>query len=215
MKLKFEYNKDKDIWCLLNYGKKSVNSGLTTKTYDKLTAIYGESPSNEDTSNFIEKYISENNIDVQEFINEYEKDWSTIEDKFKKIAEEIFGVVLQKDITVYLTINNRCPYDLAHNNFFVSMSNQSSTRMMTVMHELWHFYTWYAFGITEEEKMGKQRYNDIKEALTVLLNIECKDLLPEGVEDKGYPQHAQLREKIAELWLEHKDLKKVVEILGC
>lgn len=213
MKLKFEYNKDKDIWCLLNYGKKSVNSGLATKVYNKLTAIYGESPSNEDISNFIEKHISENNIDIEQFINEYEKDWSTIEDKFKKIAEEIFGVTLSKDVTVYLTTNNRCPYDLINNNFFVSMSNQSSIRKTTVMHELWHFYTWYSFGITEEEKMGKQRYNDIKEALTILLNIECKDLLPEGVEDKGYSQHAQLREKIAELWLEHKDLKKILEIV--
>ena len=213
MKLNFKYDKEKDIWCLLNFGKKSTNSGLTTKVYDKLTTMHGENPSLENTSNFIEKYIAENHINIQKSITEYEKDWSDIEDRFNKIAEEVFGVSLQKDVTVYLTINNRCPYDLDNNSFFVSVSNQSSTRKTTTMHELWHFYTWHAFGVTEEEKIGKQRYNDIKEALTVLLNIECKDLLPEGVEDKGYPQHAELREEIRDLWLKYRDLKQIIDHL--
>ncbi len=213
MKLNFTYDKEKDIWCLLTYGKKSVNSGLTTKAYDELIEKYGGNPSQEEASIFIDEYISTKNISTEKLIVGYEKDWNLIKDTYQKRAEEIFGVFLHEDVTVYLTINNRCPYDLANNGFFISMSRPASTGKLTAMHELWHFYTWYAFGVTEEEKIGKQRYNDIKEALTVLLNIECKDLLPEGVQDNGYPQHGELREKITQLWLEHKDLKKVINIL--
>ena len=77
------------------------------------------------------------------------------------------------------------------------------------MHELWHFYTWQRFGSDYETRLGKQKYNDIKEALTVLLNIECADLFPEGMTDNGYPQHKELREKIVGIWKDTKDIEKV------
>jgi hypothetical protein len=32
------------------------------------------------------------------------------------------------------------------------------------MHELWHFYTWYGLGAGEEARLGKERYNTLKEA---------------------------------------------------
>ena len=83
----------------------------------------------------------------------------------------------------------------------------------TVMHELWHFYTWYALGVDQEERLGKQKYNDLKEALTVLINIECKDLLKKGVEDKGYPQHQGIRQKILKYWETDRNLKNLWEYL--
>lgn len=76
------------------------------------------------------------------------------------------------------------------------------------MHELWHFYTWQVFG-KDEERIGKEKYNEIKEALTILLNVECKDLLEEGKEDKGYRQHQELRATILQFWNEKKDIRKL------
>jgi hypothetical protein len=74
------------------------------------------------------------------------------------------------------------------------------------MHELWHFYTWHKFGESEQKRIGIKKYNDIKEALTVLLNTECKDLFPEGVEDAGYPQHQEMRSEIIKLWEQNPDI---------
>ena len=78
------------------------------------------------------------------------------------------------------------------------------------MHELLHFYTWYAF---HDELMGhgvdEKRYNDIKESLTELLNLEFPDLMA-GILDKGYPQHAKTRQKVRELWIATKDLHRTV-----
>lgn len=204
MKLIFTYDKDMDIWCLLNKGKSSNNSSQPTAVYKQLVQFAGENPNRDLTSKFIDKYLKENNIDIQHHIEKYQKEFDSISEKFHEIAQKVFGVSLINDITVYLTINNRCPYNINKNLFFVSVSNTSALR--TIMHELWHFYTWYKYGAEEQEKIGDEQYNNFKEALTVLLNVECKDLLPNGVEDTGYPQHQDLRNKIIELWKQNSDI---------
>lgn len=208
MKVIFEYNQDKDIWCLLNKGKSSINSPYPTKIYEELVKYFGENPIKSNAITFIEKYFSNNNINKNEIIYKYQRDWDIISDEYQKIAEKIFGISLSANINAYLTINNRCPYNIKDNYFFVSIPDELHLRKI-VMHELLHFYTWYKFGVIWEDKIGKEEYNEIKESLTILLNVECKDLLPEGIIDKGYPQHKELRKKIISLWKETKDIDKV------
>lgn len=189
----------------MNKGKSSNNSSLPTKVYELLTATCGEDPTEEQTSKFIDEYLAERNINTAECINNYKKDWEEVQQEYQKRAEAIFEVELPQNVTAYLTVNNRCPYSIENNYFFVSMTGHSPVRK-TVMHELWHFYTWYGLGEDQEEKLGKQKYNDLKEALTVLLNIECQDLLPEGESDNGYPQHAELRQKMLAYWDKDKNI---------
>ncbi|HMP67454.1 MAG TPA: hypothetical protein PKA60_01770 [Candidatus Paceibacterota bacterium] len=209
MKVTFEYNKEKDIWCILNRGKSSSNnnSPFATKVYEKLIQEYGDSPTEEVVARFVQKYLLEEGINLEKSVAKYQNDWDTIADKYHKIAQQVFEATLTHNITGYLTINNRCPYNIQDNYFFVTVPTLSSQR--TTMHELWHFYTWQKFGAEEQNKLGKEKYNDLKESLTVLLNAECRHLLPNGVEDKGYPQHQVLRNKILELWEKNQDIKYV------
>jgi len=211
MTISFEYNREKDSWCLLTYGKSSFNSPTPTKSYEKLIEVCVDNPNKEATSAFIDTYLADTGIDVQERVSTYQKEWDTIATEYQKRAETIFKCTLSRDITAYMTINNRCPYSVQDNFFFVSLSG--TTIRKTAIHELWHFFTWERFGSEWEEKLGKQTYNDIKESLTVLLNVECADLLPEGVLDTGYPQHKELREKILRLWSETKDIDTLWETL--
>jgi hypothetical protein len=213
MKITFRYDKEKDIWCILNKGKSSMNSQNPTKQYEQLVELRGENPSNEAVVSFIDTYLSEKVFDIEKYIESYQNDWNSVAEEYTKRAEEIFGKSLPMDVVAYLTINSRCPYSLEENYFFVTVPTHPYITRKTVMHELWHFYTWYAFGVDYEEKLGKQKYNDLKEALTVLLNVECKDLLPEDVTDKGYPQHAELREKILKIWNTEKDIRRVWEVV--
>ena len=204
MKVNFTYNREKDVWCLLNKGKSSNNSQNPTKQYEKLVEKYGENPTYANAVSFLDEYISENRIDIPKRIEDFGAEWQSVAQTFQARAESIFGVSLTKDIYAYLTINSRCPYNIQDNFFYVSI--QSRQTMKTVMHELWHFYTWYGLGEDQEEKIGKQKYNDLKESLTVLLNIECKDLLPEGVFDMGYPQHSEIRERLVEYWQKDRNI---------
>jgi hypothetical protein len=203
----FTYDRDKDVWCLLNKGKSSNNSPTATKTYQDLVSRYGEDPTAEQASIFIDEYIKHKGIDMLDLCKKFKQEWALVEKEYHKRAERVFGVALKNDITVYITVNNRCPYNIQGNYFFVSAFNTFARRM--IMHELWHFYTWQRLGADVEERLGKQGYNDIKESLTVLLNSECADLLPEGVNDAGYPQHHDLRDKVFEVWNETKNIKDV------
>ncbi len=209
MKINFIYNKEKDIWCILNKGKGSNNSNHPTKQYSELVLRFGENPTIENTSIFIDQYITKNQIDIQNRIESYKKQWELISDEFCKRAELIFGIVIPESITAYITINSRCPYSIQDNFFFVSTDSDQILKI--IMHELWHFYTWYGVGIDQEKELEKKKYNDLKESLTVLLNIECKDLLPEGAIDYGYPQHQELRNKIIEWWKENQDIDIIWE----
>jgi len=207
MKINFVYDKGKDVWCLLNKGKSSNNSQSPTKQYAQLVAQCGENPTSEDAAVFIDEYISENKIDIPKRTKDFQGEWESISSEFQKRAETIFGASLSNNITAYITINSRCPYNIKEDFFYVSLS--SSQVRKTAMHELWHFYTWYGLGSDQEEQLGKERYNNLKEALTVLLNVECADLLPEGEVDTGYPQHQELREKITKYWEKDKNIKNL------
>ncbi len=207
MKVTFKYNKEKDIWCLLNKGKGSNNSSSPTKVYEQLISEYGDTPTQEEARSFIEKYALEKGIDFQRCTEKYQKDWEAIADEYHKRAEAVFGTKLLNDMSVYLTVNNYCPYSIKGNMFFVSVS--STTQKETAMHELWHFYTWYGLGTDQEEKLGKIKYNDLKESLTVLLNVECKDLMVEGKTDDGYPRHAEIRRQILNFWEKERDIHKL------
>lgn len=212
MKVTYTYDKSKDIWCLLNKGKSSNNSQNPTKQYEQLVANYGENPTEEQTGAFIDEYIAENNIDISRRIEDFQRDWESISTEFQRKAESIFSAALPDDVTAYLTVNSRCPYDIRNKYFYVSLTAPQPSR--TAMHELWHFYTLYGLGTDQEEKIGKQKYNDLKESLTVLLNVECKNLLPEGVVDMGYTQHQDLRKKILEYWEKDKNIKNLWNYLS-
>ncbi|MEX1014930.1 MAG: hypothetical protein WDZ80_07280 [Candidatus Paceibacterota bacterium] len=207
MKVSFSYNKEKDIWCLLNKGKSSNNSPHPTKQYETLSIKYGANPSEENVGTFIDRYIAENEIDISQSIKDFQNEWEIVSSEFQKRAEKIFNTTIPNDIVAYLTINSRCPYNIKENFFYVSLS---STKVRgTIMHELWHFYTWYGLGSDQEEKLGKQKYNDLKEALTVLLNVECKDLFTEDAIDTGYSKHQEIRVKILEYWKKDRNIKNL------
>lgn len=213
MKISYQYDKEKDIWCLLNKGRSSMNSQNSTKQYEQLVEFHGENPSKEKTSSFVDTYILDNKIDIKKYIDQYQKDWEIVAEEYKTKAEEIFGVSLPEDVTAYLTINSRCPYNVAGNYFFVTVPTSLHVARRITMHELWHFYTWYRFSADQVEKIGAERYNDLKEALTVLLNIECKDILPPDMVDKGYPQHTNLRKKILDYWARDRNIINLWEHL--
>jgi hypothetical protein len=210
MKVDFTYDFEKDKWCLLNYGKSSMNSKSATKTYSKLIEVFGDGYADSNVDIFIDTFKKENNVDVEKQASLFQEQWNSIENEYHKRAQKIFGVSLQGNVIAYLTINNRCPYSIPQNYFFVSVTSQSANK--TAMHELWHFYTWYKFGVKEESQLGKEKYNKIKEALTVLLNVIYPDLLG-SIQDIGYPQHQELREQILEYWNQHEDIQIVWEKL--
>lgn len=209
MKVHFAYNREKDIENFIK-GTKSVNSKAPSKFTELFIKEQGEDFEPAKIDAFIQKYVSDKGINLDEAVLALGLKWQMIEDTFVKKAESIFNMKYPHDsITGYLTTNGRCTYSVVNNYFFVYVYAENTNAI--VMHELLHFYTWHKYhDVLIAKGLSEQNFNDIKEALTELLNIEFKSELGD-YEDKGYVQHRVLRQEIKRLWLEHKNLDTVIE----
>lgn len=209
MELKFTYDEDEDAWCILNFGKSSENSYYTTSIYKKLIEKHGSDATEEEVAEFIKEYVKNNKYSSKECIENYTNLFGSIKNRYQEIAERVFGVKIDYEITAYLTLNQRYPYGIEEKCFFVPFPEDPKDVSNSVaVHELWHFYTWHKFGSEKKNKVDSRKYNDIKESLTVLLNIECKELM-DGKEDVGYSRHQKMRKEILRLWNEKKDIDYV------
>ncbi len=143
-------------------------------------------------------------------LKEIEKSWRDIENEFFNILKNLMNKPICSDnFACYITTIGRCPYNIKEKWFMLNIFWDNQRALTTIAHELLHmqFYHYY-----EEELMGRismEKFQDIKEALTVLLNIEFKDILK--YEDKGYPSHEHLREFIVKQWETNKDFEVLIE----
>lgn len=207
-KVIFKYDFDKDVGNFIA-GTRAKNSSKPTKLQQSYIDIYGTEYDEIKVREYLKSYIPEIGFEASKSVELLEQDWRKIEAQFIAKVEQMFEISYPApEITAYVTTNQRCTYNIEQNYFFVHFASTFPNR--TIMHEIFHFYTWHAFhddlikaGITESQ------YNDVKESLTELLNIEFVDLM-EGTNDSGYPQHTEMRKKVKELWKETKDLRKVV-----
>lgn len=212
MKLHFAYDIEKDIDNFIR-GTNAVNSKKPTKFQILFSEKYGENFEPEKVKAFIEEQDEISSFDASKEIIAIEERWKIAERIFIERVETIFGISYPAPIiTVYLTHNERCTYNIEQNYFFVRIGSEFSTN--TLMHELLHFYTWHAFGEELlEEGLSKLAYNDIKESLTELLNLEFFDLMS-GKQDVGYPQHQEMRAKIREMWEARKNIAEIIKSLA-
>ena len=142
---------------------------------------------------------------------QFSEAWGLVEGKyFKRLENVMKKPIYTNNFTAYLTTCKRCPYDEKENSFMTNMWESSISAILTSAHEISHlqFHKYY-WNQCEKELGSWKKTNDLKEALTVLLNKKFKDLIL--AEDKGYPAHHKLREHIAKLWDKTKDFDKVLE----
>ncbi|MBN1325579.1 hypothetical protein JW977_01175 [Candidatus Falkowbacteria bacterium] len=207
MKVEFAYDINREFKNFKN-SFKSVNHPNQSPRQKEFFSFFPEL-NEENSKKFVEGYLKRNKIDMSANVKIIEKNWRPVERKFFDRAEKIFRKKLPNEkIMVWLTIHDRCSYSFERNEFFIHLHFPAVNK--TIMHELWHFYFYHTVGKKISDDFGPKIFNDIKEALTVLLNIEFSDILM-GVEDKGYPQHTELRKQIVQLYKESNDIYKTIE----
>lgn len=140
--------------------------------------------------------------------------WNIVESDFIKKMEKIHGNLFSWDVIYGIlstTPDGRYGYDLNKNTpWFACQYYSPLYSINTAMHEIMHFFFHEYF-----EKDCRAKFSlthsevwAVKEALTIILNIECKNLILKT--DTGKPGHGELREKIKIDWLECKNFKKVL-----
>jgi len=217
-KVNFIFDKEKDlynIWetCNSNSDWHDFKKGLNP---DDLRVAKGKNfeECKDELRKAYEKLHESKLIEI--FINSLKKGWGAINDEFFRRLEIIMKKPICSETFIsYITTVGRCPYNPEENSFMVSLFYSIPQALVTIGHEIMHlcFHRFYWEDI--EDKIGKEKTADLKEALTVLLNLEFKDLL--FGKDRGYDCHQKLREFIEKEWKEKKDfgvlMEKCVEYL--
>lgn len=161
----------------------------------------------EECKNNLSNYTNKmyNSPFIKMTLESWEKAWGLIEKEFFKRMDKLMKNKFTEDISAYLTTLRTCSYDPDEIYFMISFFSSIPKALSTCGHEIMHLYFHKFYWDKIEKQIGKEKTADLKEALTVLLNLEFKDLW--FIEDQGYNSHRTLREFISEEWKKEKDLE--------
>jgi len=188
----FEYSKKIDDW------SQDMIKGLTEIWGNKI------SKAPDDVAPFTIKYLVT-------YLDGYMKEYGQkIIDRFDVLMGKLLG---QNNVSYYV---NTTPVSL-HNSseFFVSIGECHSfiSYPTVVIHEICHIYFYYfirsqnflSFNKVSDisELLTESQENELKEIITVILNLEFSDLINQ--DDQGYPDHQVIRRELQALWLEKPD----------
>jgi len=206
----FLFSKEKDAWNIWSKVNNTTNRfGKPIISPKIINAI--KEKSFEESIPEIEKINQTiyNSGLIENFIDALKKSWNKVEKEFFIRLEKITGKKFNGDANCFITTIGICPYNPEERWFMDSLLYNLPKAVVSIGHELLHihFHDYYFKDI--EKQIGKDKTHDLREALTVLLNLEFKDILI-GF-DEGYEQHKELRNFIAQEWNQEKNFDKLLE----
>ncbi len=139
------------------------------------------------------------------------KVWIEIEPEFIRRLEKIHKHPFPfRSVRGVLSSAQGFGYKVDKGWFATSMFKNKFGATDTAMHELMHFmFHKYYQNSPAEKGLPQNKFWDVKESFTVLLNLEFEDLRFNM--DYGYPQHKKLREAITKSWKKHHDFDKALD----
>jgi len=212
-KVEFKFDKEKDLWNnwdTSNYVSRWERSSKIPKIDDMC-----KNKEFEECRDELEKFYKNfHDSFYPEFCSEcFQKAWNKINDEYFKRLEKITGKKFPFDqITAYLTTQTRCPYNPEKNPWFMVSIFQPLPKVMEVAgHELMHIHFHNTHWEKVEKEIGQEKTSDLKEALTVLLNIEFKDLWFMRDGGKNNESQQKLRNFIKKTWKEKQDFDYLID----
>lgn len=209
MKIHFKYNLEME-WDNFQRGLHSKNHpGILPSLAKEMADSHLDYNNKKVFSDFIQKKTKLLKLNPNDEISKIQNNWIKIEPESVKRMDELFEHSLNHNITVYLTINSRCGYNIDQHYFFVNIFSKSTNRI--ILHELLHFYTYQStLPMFKKQGLGRNQFNDFKEALTFLLNTNFSDLLA-NFQDNGYEKQKDLRIYLEQNWPKFNNIPHLSE----
>ncbi len=212
MKIEIVYDRERDIVNILQTTQ-SKNSSKLTSIQSLYVEQYSDQFTKRELQQFLNRYFADNAVDINEEVARIQDGWDKIKVQSIKKLNKLFDLNLNEELTAFVTTDSRCTYNTDHGYFFVSFTSTSNSPNLIILHELLHFYTKEKYyDRLKEQGVSDKAYNDIKESLSVLLNIEFQDVL-KGEQDKGYSQHQEMRRFIKEKHAINPDIDVLIKQL--
>ena len=213
MQIQITYDQERDIENIIK-ATSSKNSSKPTSFQKEYIELHGNSFEHERVRSFLNLYHNKHGVSLDHELSRIRREWSEIKKEAIDRLTRIFNIMLEDQLIAYLTTDSRCTYNTRDGYFFVSFTSTSNPPNLIILHELLHFYTWEKYHDNLINRgVSEKKYNDLKESLTVLLNIEFADLLS-GHLDIGYLQHQEMRKQITDLHQQGNDLDAVLSIMS-
>jgi hypothetical protein len=157
----------------------------------------------------VNQFYKHHEKEIEDKLEEIEEAWRKAEKEyFHRLRKITQHKIYAKEFKAYTTCVGRCPYYLKEDAFMISINGSVQRILVTIMHEIMHLQFHHYFEEKLKKELTNEQFQDLKEALTVLLNHDFRDLL--GEEDRGYPKHKELREFIEEQWAKKKDFNSLL-----
>jgi len=213
-RVKFVINKKLDIANHIigvnSYAKKlhSLNVGKNEK-YERLLKLSLLEKKKTIAKEIDWFYFPKNKEKRERTLKKIQIHWDKIEkDYFSKLEEIHERPFSYKKVRGILSTANRFGYDTGKDCWFATDFKNGPFRASYVaMHELMHFmFHKHFWKFCEKNGLSWKQIWDIKESMTILLNIEFYKLLF-GIKDSGYPEHQKIRAFIKKSWPRRKNFK--------
>jgi hypothetical protein len=143
------------------------------------------------------------------YLKSLNESWGSIEIEFFERMKKITGKDFTEPIKGFITTVGKCPYNPKENSFFICLFDNNFQAMKNIGHEIFHLIFHRYYWDEASQKLGNEKAHDLKEALTVLLNLEFNDLW--FSEDEGYPAHKELREFISNQWKKERNWERLLD----
>lgn len=129
-----------------------------------------------------------------------------IQHGFDERQEKIFSTmeivtnrpIYRENFTCFITSFPRFPYRLEKGQIWLSSKRDVDYQVLIFIHELLHFQYFKYFGERVWDELGAEKHARLKEAMTVILNDEFKEVTQE--KDEGYEIDFELREVLLSFW---------------
>jgi len=221
-KLNFDYDTRKDAWSWVLIAKDKDMWGLNWR--DQIAQIPEELLEKIEKVDFgcaqkiVEEYIEKdskrdcklNVINLE--MEALEKVWASVEKRyFDALSKITKKPIFAEKFNCFFTTGFVCPYNEDENWFMVSMWHSIPFSITTICHEILHlqFLNYYR-DYLEEQGCAEEQIEVLKESMTFLLNeSEFDDIILS--QDGGYPEHAELREKLKKIWSKNKNFQNLLD----
>lgn len=211
--IKADFEKDLKNW--IQAVKKGQSHGVTWVNYmpDKIRAqIQGKT--NEEIEEIIDDFLKEKYISEEKKIAEYAEN---LEKVLNDISEEMFSIleritelsIYRDNFTGFITTLGRAPYYTPSGYIWFIYGKDDAWQIRACMHELFHMQFEHYFKERLENQISKEKFAFLREAMTIILNEEAKNITSEI--DKGYPAHQEFRTHLLTLWKQRKSFEEFIE----
>lgn len=210
----FTFDEEKDIWNVHRMANKNASFTNSDKMLDPRIFEIAKGKTIDESRAAIRNYNQAiyASDEIPQFCQKLNQAWEPLEKPFFERLEKVMNRPLAtQKIIGFVTTQKMCPYhfDPKESWFMTSICRSVNSEMTGAAHEIFHFQFHAYYWDSVAKEIGDEKTGHLKEALTVLINLDFSDLFSEV--DRGYPIHFALREFITQEWKKEPSFKKLIQ----